>query len=134
MGKRHRQGRLSEEIKKSISSLLLNGIKDPRLTSRIITISGVDVTSDGSYATIYITPLTLADEDKSEVAKEVLDAFNRAKGTFRRQVGKDIKMRFVPELIFKIDTSMDYGRHIDAIIDEIKSEESYVETEVTDEE
>ena len=51
---RHRQGRLSEEIKKSISSFLINGAKDPRLTSRIISISEVEVTSDGSYATIYV--------------------------------------------------------------------------------
>ena len=81
MGRNHRIGRVSEEIKKSISKLLVNGIKDPRLNSRIITISGVDVTADGSFATVYITPLTLADEDKEAVNKEVLEAFNRAKGT-----------------------------------------------------
>ena len=50
---RHRQGRLSEEIKKSISNFLINGGKDPRISSRIITITGVDVTNDGSYATVY---------------------------------------------------------------------------------
>ena len=122
MGRNHRIGRVSEEIKKSISKLLVNGIKDPRLNSRIITISGVDVTADGSFATVYITPLTLADEDKEAVNKEVLEAFNRAKGTFKKNIGKDIKMRHVPELIFKIDSSMDYGRHIDALIDEIHSE------------
>lgn len=122
MGKNHRIGRVSEEIKKSISKLLVNGIKDPRLASRIITISGVDVTADGSYATVYVTPLTLADEDKEQVNKEILDAFNRAKGTFKQHIGKDIKMRHVPELIFKIDSSMDYGRHIDALIDEIHNE------------
>ena len=113
---------MSEEIKKSISKLLVNGIKDPRLSSRIITISGVDVTADGSFATVYITPLTLADEDKEQVNQEVLAGFNRAKGTFKQQIGKDIKMRHVPELIFKIDSSMDYGRHIDALIDEIHNE------------
>lgn len=122
MGKNHRIGRISEEIKKSISKLLVNGIKDPRLTSRIITISGVDVTADGSFATVYVTPLTLADEDKEQVHKEILEAFNRAKGTFKQHIGKDIKMRHVPELIFKIDSSMDYGRHIDALIDEIHNE------------
>lgn len=122
MGKNHRIGRISEEIKRSISKLLVNGIKDPRLNSRIITISGVDVTADGSFATVYITPLTLADEDKDQVNQEVLAGFNRAKGTFKQQIGRDIKMRHVPELIFKIDSSMDYGRHIDALIDEIHGE------------
>ena len=94
MGRNHRIGRVSEEIKKSISKLLVNGIKDPRLNSRIITISGVDVTADGSFATVYITPLTLADEDKEAVNKEVLEAFNRAKGTFKKNIGKDITQSF----------------------------------------
>lgn len=125
--KQHRQGRLSEEIKKSISGKLLNGIKDPVLTSRIITLSSVEVTADGSYATCYVTPLTLADENREQVAEEVLSAFNRAKGTFRKQVGSDIKLRHVPELIFKIDSSMDYGRHIDEIIDEINGGEEHHE-------
>lgn len=119
MPKRYRQGRISEEIKKSISSLLVNGVKDPRLANRIITISGVEVTSDGSYATCYLTPLVLAGEDDAEVKAEVLDAFNHAKGLFKKQVASDIKMRHTPELIFKIDSSMDYGRHIDAVIEEI---------------
>lgn len=124
MGKNHRIGRLSEEIKKSISKLLVNGIKDPRLSDRIITISGVDVTSDGSYATVYITPLVLSGEDKDKVDAEVLRAFNHAKGTFKQHIAKDIKMRTVPELIFKIDSSIDYGRHIDELIDEIHQEET----------
>ena len=111
--KQVRQGRLEEEIRKSISSLLLNGIKDPRLTSRIITISEVRVTRDGSFAYIYLTPLVLSGEDKEKVDSDVLEAFERAKGTFRTRVGKDIKLRHTPELIFRIDNSMDYGRHID---------------------
>ena len=119
---RYRQGRLSEEIKKSISKFLINGAKDPRLTSRIITITGVDVTSDGSYATVYISPLCLADEDKSQVYEEVLAGFNKARGAIRTQVSRDIKMRHTPELIFKIDTSLDYGSHIDSIIEEINAQ------------
>lgn len=117
--KQVRQGRLEEEIRKSISSLLLNGIKDPRLTSRIITISEVRVTRDGSFAYIYLTPLVLSGEDKEKVDSEVLEAFERAKGTFRSRVGKDIKLRHTPELIFRIDNSMDYGRHIDEVIEKI---------------
>lgn len=119
---RHRQGRLSEEIKKSISNFLINGAKDPRLTSRIITITGVDVTNDGSYATIYLSPLCLADEDKSVVYEEVLAGFAKAKGAIRSQVSRDVLMRHTPELIFKLDSSMDYGAHIDSIIEEINKQ------------
>ena len=115
---KHRQGRLSEEIKKSISAFLINGAKDPRLTSRIIiSITGVDVTRDGSYATVYVSPVCLSDEDKASVYGEVLEGFNRAKGAIRTQVSRDIKLRYTPELIFKLDSSMDYGRHIDSILE-----------------
>jgi len=82
MGKNYRQGRLGEEIKKSISGYLLNGIKDPRLSTRIITISAVEVSSDGSYATVFFTPLTLSGEDSNEVSKEVLSEFFRVKSIF----------------------------------------------------
>ena len=119
---RHRQGRLSEEIKKSISNFLINGAKDPRLNSRIITITGVDVTNDGSYATVYVSPLCLADEDKAEVIEAVLAGLEKAKGALRTQVSRDIKMRHTPELIFKLDTSLDYGAHIDSLIEEINKQ------------
>lgn len=118
---RHRQGRLGEEIKKCLSSFLINGVKDPRLANRIITISGVDVTSDGSYAYVYVTPLVLSGEDKDAVCEEVLAGFNKAKGLLRNKVASEIKLRYTPELIFNIDSSMDYGRHIDSILEEIKA-------------
>ena len=119
---KHRTGRLSEEIKKSISNFLINGAKDPRLTSRIISISSVDVTRDGSYATVYVSPLCLADDDRDAVYAEVLEGFNKAKGMLRTQVSRDVMLRHTPELIFKIDTSSDYGRHIDEIIEEINQQ------------
>lgn len=119
---KHRTGRLSEEIKKSISNFLINGAKDPRLNSRIISISGVDVTNDASYATVFISPLCLADEDRDKVYNEVLEGFSKAKGAIRSQVSRDIKIRHTPELIFKLDSSMDYGRKIDSILDEIAAQ------------
>ena len=56
MGKGYRQGRLGEEIRKIISSMLLRELKDPRL-SAMISITAVEVTSDGSYATVYLSVL-----------------------------------------------------------------------------
>ena len=127
---RHRQGRLGEEIKKCLSSFLINGVKDPRLANRIITISGVDVTSDGSYAYVYVTPLVLSGEDKDAVCEEVLAGFNKAKGLLRNKVASEIKLRYTPELIFNIDSSMDYGRHIDSILEEIKANTPFREEDV----
>lgn len=120
MGKGHRQGRLGEEIRKIISELLLRELKDPRL-SAMISITAVEVTSDGSYATVYLSVLgTESDAEKAAMQQqETLDALASAKGFIRREIGRQIKLRHVPDLIFKIDRSMEYGRHIDKIINSL---------------
>lgn len=114
---KYRTGRLGEEIKKTVSSFLVSEAKDPRLSSRIISISGVDVSRDSSYATIFVSPLCLEGEDQASVYNEVLEALNKAKGFIRTKVAGNIKIRHTPELIFKIDTSTDYGRRIDSILE-----------------
>ena len=115
MGKGYRTGRLGEEIRRIISDLLLKGIKDPRLAGRMISITGVDVTSDGSYATCYITVFAASGSD-SELNDEVLEGLGSAAGLFRSEIGKKLKIRHAPELIFQIDGSMEYGRHIDEVL------------------
>ena len=57
MGKGYRQGRLGEEIRRIVSEMLINGIKDPRLAGKMLSVSGVSVTRDGSYATCYLSLL-----------------------------------------------------------------------------
>jgi len=119
MGRGYRQGRLGEEIRKIISDLLLRDIKDPRL-SGLMSISAVEVTSDGSLATVYVSLLKdVSRENLKEEQKEVLAAFESAKGLIKREIGRQIKLRHIPELIFKLDQSMEYGRHISQIIDEL---------------
>lgn len=117
MGKGYRQGRIGEEIRKIISGMLLHGLKDPRLNS-MISITAVEVTTDNSYATVYFSPLDISD-DPGEAAKqqeEVLEGFEKAKGYIRKEIGHQMKLRHVPELIFKVDHSLEYGRHIEDII------------------
>ena len=121
MGRGYRQGRLGEEIRKVISEMLLREIKDPRLSSGMISISDVDVTSDGSYATCYVTVLTVNQdgEAKREEEEQVLAGLKSAKGLIKKEIGRQIKLRHIPELIFKLDTSMEYGRHISEVINKL---------------
>ena len=118
MGKGNRQGRLGEEIRRIISELLLRGLKDPRL-SAMISVTAVEVTSDGSYATVYLSVLGPdPDEEKAQLQQEeTLEAMKSAKGFIRKEIGRQVKLRHVPDLIFRIDKSMEYGRHISKIID-----------------
>jgi len=117
MRKSYRQDRLGEEIRKIISELLLREIKDPRL-SGIVSISAVSVTSDRSYATVYVS--TLKSEDGNiEEQESILAAFKSAKGLIKRELGRQLSLRHVPELLFKADNSMEYGRYISGIIDSL---------------
>lgn len=117
MSKNFRSGRIGEEIKKIISELLISGLKDPRL-DKFMSISAVEVTEDYSYATVYISTLDFSDEER----KEVLTAFKSAGGFLRREIGKRMQLRIVPELRFKIDTSLEYGLHMAKIIEEVNKE------------
>ncbi len=120
MGKNYRQGRLGEEIKKIISSMLLRELKDPRL-SGMVSITAVEVTSDGGMAKVFFTVLaTDTDEkDRAEKKEEVLAALRSSKGRIRKEIGEQIRLRHVPDIVFMIDSSMEYGRHMEELIDKV---------------
>lgn len=118
MGKGFRQGRLGEEIRKLISEMLSRELKDPRLSEAMVSVTAVEVTSDGSYATVYLSIFCQdrSEEETKEINDEVLAAMQSAKGFIKREIGRQIRLKHVPELIFKIDSSMEYGRHMDELI------------------
>lgn len=120
MGKGYRQGRIGEEIRRIVSEMLFHGLKDPRLNS-MISITAVEVTSDYSYATIYFSSLNLNSDAEKAVERqaEVLAAFESAKGYIRKEIGYKMKLKHVPELIFKVDNSLEYSRHIEGIISKL---------------
>lgn len=116
MSKGYRQDRIGEEIRRIISELLIKGLKDPRL-DEMISITAVEVTSDYSYATVYFS--VLGTDSDEEGMKEIADGFTSSQGFIRNQIGKQLKLRHTPELIFKADRSEEYGRHIDGIIESL---------------
>ena len=126
MGKSHRPQRLGEEIRKIVSEMILKGeLKDPRFTG-MIGISDVDVTRDASYATLYITCISYGGKSLDEAQKQaILDAFEHSQGFIRSQIGKELKIRYSPALVFKFDESFEYGAKMDQILDklDIKPEE-----------
>lgn len=93
-------------------------IRDPRL--REVTLTAVEVTNDLSYATIYYSLLT--EDPKKE--EEVADGLQKAKGMMRHLLGQELTVYKVPELIFKRDTSVQYGDKIDRLINQIKKQEN----------
>lgn len=125
MTRNFRKERIGEEIKKIVSSMLLRGdIKDPRVTG-LVSITAVDVTRDGSYATLYITSFgNVKDEEAREAQNaEVLEGLEHAKGLIRREISKDLKLRHTPELRFAIDDSYEKGLHMDELLDSLAKKE-----------
>ena len=118
MGKGYRPGRLGEEIRKITSDMLLRELKDPRFATSMVSVMAVDVSLDGSYATLYLTAFGLGkySELSQEEKEDILKAFQSAKGKIRTEIGRKVKLRHIPELLFKFDTSMEYGRHMDEVL------------------
>ena len=113
----HRVERLAGEIQKEIAAILDREIKDPRLG--IVSVVAVDIAPDGCSARVYISPL-LASADK----KKVTAALESAKGYIKRELGKRLKTRMIPELYFHVDSSIAYGvRMIKKVDEQIAADE-----------
>ena len=113
MASNNRTRRIAEEIRKIVSTMLINGIKDPRINS-LVSVTDVEVTSDLSYAYIYVSILG-GDEEST------LDGLKSACGYIRKEVEKNIKIRHTPEIIFKIDDSLLKGMYMDELIKKVNN-------------
>ena len=101
----NRIGRINEEIQRELADQLRR-LKDPRVSSGMVSIIRVDTTGDLRYARVYISAL-----DKSR-EKEVLKGLKSASGFLRRELGRALQLRYTPELQFIGDDSIQYGAHI----------------------
>ncbi|WP_163652729.1 30S ribosome-binding factor RbfA [Listeria sp. PSOL-1] len=111
-----RANRIAEQMKKELGDIVNRKLKDPRVG--FITITGVDVTGDLQQATVYLS--VLGDEKEREAT---LLALEKAHGFIRLEIGKRIRLRKVPELLFKIDESMEYGNRIDELLRDLHEKE-----------
>ena len=109
-----RTDRISEEVKKELSSVIRD-LKDPRIPM-MTSVVKVDVTNDLRYAKAYISIMG-TDEEK----KEAIKGLAAAQGFIRREVGSRIKLRCVPEFSFVIDTTIEYGAHINQLLNDISN-------------
>lgn len=116
MAPTRRQRRVSQLLHRELSTLLLFEVRDPRLTG--VTITEVDVTQDLLLARIYFS--VMGDEGSEG---EALAAMQHAGGYLRSELAKRVQLRFMPELIFEIDRSAEYGRRIDALLDQLSEDE-----------
>lgn len=111
-----RPSRVAEEIKKEVSIIIPREIKDPRVG--FVTVTGVEVTNDLSYAKIFVSVLGGSEEEE-----RTLGALNNAKGLVRSEIGKRIRLRVTPEITFVVDKSLENAARIGELLSQVKKEE-----------
>lgn len=107
--------RIASNLVKEISYILSNEVKNPNI--KFVTITDCHVTNDLSYAKVYYTVL---DTDKLEETKKAL---KNASGFIRKELMDRVEIRYIPELEFIYDESIEYGKKIENIIEKIHEEE-----------
>lgn len=113
--KTKRTDRIEEMLQRRLAEIIPLEVRDPRLP-HFLTVTGVKVSSDLSYAKIYFTVLT-------ENKKEAMAILNHASGYLRTVLAQSSTLRTMPKLQFVYDESIEYGRHMNRLIEDANQDE-----------
>lgn len=108
---KYRRDRINDEVQKEVA-VIIREVKDPRVSSAMICVTGAEATPDLKYAKIYYSILG-SDADKK---KEVSKGLKAAAGYVRRRVAQSLNLRVTPEFSFVLDESVERGAHIASIL------------------
>ncbi len=111
----HRMGRTTEDIKRELTAIFRE-LKDPRVQG-LISIVRVDVTSDLSYCTVFVSAM-----EGMERAKQAVTGLKSASGFIRHELGARLQLRHVPELTFKATDSIEYSANISRMLDDLRGD------------
>ena len=117
-----RTDRISEEVRREVDRIIREDVRDPRVTGTW-SITRADVTRDLRYAKIRVSVL------EEEQRKPLLKALKSAAGFIRRELGKNLRLRYTPELLFEEDGNIAYGVHIASILADVKPESTETKSE-----
>ena len=110
-----RSQRLSILLREEIADILMRRVKDPRLG--FVTVTDVELSEDLKIARVFVSVL------KEEERTLTLEILNSARGLIRSEVSKRVRVKFIPTIEFKIDSSIERGDRIDRLLREIKEKE-----------
>lgn len=107
-----RSQRVSDLIREEVADIIMYRLKDPRIG--FVTVTGAEMTADLKLARIFVSVLK---EEERDLTLEIL---NTSKNFIRSALAKRLRMKFIPEIEFRLDTSIEYGIKIDKLLREIK--------------
>ncbi len=111
-----RPNKVGEAIKEEISRMLLREIKDPRIG--FVTITKVKVSKDLRFVKVYFSVL-----GNQSAREDSLRGLNSAKGFMRRELGRRLRLRYVPDIVFSFDPSLEYMSRLSELIHQIHEDE-----------
>ena len=111
----HRQEKLGELITAEVSDLLRTRVKDPRVG--FVSITHVEVSGDYRHAKIFVSVMSNEEEQAS-----TMKALKHATGFLRHELASRLTLRYMPEIVFKLDTSIEQGARILDLIREVAGE------------
>lgn len=100
--------RVADQLQREVALLVSREVADPRVGE--VTVSGVDLSPDMRHARVLVTPARGTDGDAS------VEALNRASGFLRSRLGRRVRMRRLPRLVFEHDRTLERALRIDALI------------------
>jgi ribosome-binding factor A len=107
-----RSQRVGDLLREEISDIIIYKLKDPRIG--FVTVTGVDVTDDIKIAKVYVSIL---DDEQKKITLEIL---NSAKNFIRANLLKRLRIKSIPLLEFRLDTSIEYGDRIERLLKKIE--------------
>ena len=107
----YRPGRINEEVRREVSNIIRDELKDPRMTA-MVSVTSVKVTKDLGYAKVFVSIFGKDEEEK----KNTFEALKRSSGYIRKEIGIRINLRHNPQIIFEIDESIDNGLKIEELL------------------
>ena len=124
----HKIERTTEDIKRELTAIFRE-LKDPRVSGAFLSIVRVEVTNDLSYCTVQVSAIEGLDR-----AGEAVKGLKSASGFIRRELGRRLKLRHVPELIFNATDSIAYSANISRILSSLDIQSDVPESEDEDDE
>lgn len=118
----HRRARVAEEMREQIARLVARELKDPRIG--FVTITRVEVSADLGHAKAYVSVLG---DDKQR--RESLIGLKQAAGFVRREVGRRMRMRVLPDVQFVYDKGVDATDRVARLLDQVRADEEARERE-----
>lgn len=112
-----RSRRIAEQVQRELSEIVRTELKDPRVG--MITLTDVEVTPDAAYARVFFTLMGNAD-----VIEETTAGLEHAAGFLRSELARRMKLRVVPQLVFKYDSSVERGARLSQLIDAAVAEDA----------